>query len=71
MFAKRAQVLENALGDKPYLLGATFSGADIVIGYNCFWATFTGMLEPHPTLVSYLERLQERSAFQRAFSTLS
>lgn len=67
LFAKRAEVLSNALGDKPYILGANFSGADVVIGYNCYWATFTGMLDQQPTLVSYLERLQSRPAYQRAF----
>lgn len=68
MFTKRAAVLADALGDKPFLLGDAFSGADAIIGYNCFWSTFTGMLEQQPSLVSYLERLQERPAFQRAFS---
>lgn len=67
LFTKRAQVLENVLADKSYLLGDKFSGADVIIGYNCFWATFTGMLEQHPVLVSYLERLQSRPAFQKAF----
>ena len=67
LFAKRAGVLAQALGDKPFLLGSKFSGADVIIGYNCFWATFTGMLEEQPSLLSYLQRLQERPAFQRAF----
>lgn len=67
MFAKRSAVLAETLGDKPYLLGSEFSGADIVIGYNCFWATFTGLLEQQPSLVSYLRRLQDRPAFKKAF----
>lgn len=67
LFAKRADVLTDTLASTPYLLGSEFSGADVVIGYNCFWATFTGMLEQHPVLVSYLERLQSRPAFKRAF----
>jgi len=71
LFAKRAEILANALGDQPYILGAKFSGADIILGYNCFWATFTGLLEQQPRLVSYLQRLQERTAFQRAFPTPS
>jgi len=69
LFAKRAEVVAKALGDNPYLLGSEFSGADIVIGYNCFWATFTGLLEQQPSLVSYLQRLQGRAAFKRAFAT--
>jgi len=45
LFTKRATCLSNALNEGPYILGETFSAADIVIGYNCFWATFTGLLQ--------------------------
>jgi len=68
LFQKRAETLVDQLQDGPYLLGNNFSGADIVIGYNCFWATFTGLLQPYPVLVNYLKRLQSRPAFQRAFA---
>lgn len=67
LFTKRAEVLGATLTNKEYLLGNQFTGADIVIGYNCFWATFTGLLEPHPALNSYLDNLQARPAFQKAF----
>jgi len=66
-FAQRADFLSSALKDQDYLLGSNFSGADIVIGYNCFWATFTGLLDAYPVLQAYLARLQDRPAFQRAF----
>jgi len=68
MFAKRSEVLSDAIGKGPYILGETFSAADIVIGYNCVWSSMTGLLEQQPNLVSYLGRLQERPAFQRAFA---
>ena len=68
LFAKRATVLSGALGTGPYLLGQQFSAADIIIGYNCFWSTFTGLLDEHQSLQAYLERLQERTGFQRAFA---
>ena len=68
LFMKRAKILSASLGAGPYLLGEEFSGADVVIGYNCFWSTFTGLLDEHPVLVSYLNRLQSRPAFQRAFA---
>ncbi|MDB3935720.1 glutathione S-transferase family protein [Granulosicoccus sp.] len=68
LFSKRANILSAALGDEPYILGHEFSGADIVLGYNCFWSTFTGLLDDQPVLMAYLKRLQDRSAFQRAFA---
>ena len=68
LFAPRAQVLSDALQNRDFLLGERFSGADIVIGYNCFWATFTGLLGEYPELQRYLEGLQKRPAFQRAFA---
>ena len=67
LFAPRAQMLSDALQNRDYLLGERFSGADIVIGYNCFWATFTGLLNDFRVLQEYLARLQKRPAFQRAF----
>lgn len=68
LFRKRANILSASLGENPYILGEEFSGADIVIGYNCFWSTFTGLLDEHPELKTYLQRLQGRAAFQRAFT---
>ncbi|MBX2837392.1 MAG: glutathione S-transferase family protein [Gammaproteobacteria bacterium] len=68
LFTKRATILSKQLEHEPYLLGDDFSGADIVIGYNCFWSTFSGLLDDHPVLSAYLERLQSRPAFQRAFA---
>jgi glutathione S-transferase len=68
LFAPRAQMLSDALQNRDYLLREGFSGADIVIGYNCFWATFTGLLNDYPVLQQYLARLQGRPAFQRAFA---
>jgi len=68
LFIKRSNVLSETLGKSEYVLGDQFSAADIVLGYNCFWSTFTGLLNDAPVLVDYLARLQNRPAFQRAFS---
>ena len=67
-FATRGEVLSNALEGRDYLLGSNFSGADIVVGYSCNWAAYTGLIENHPTLVAYYARLQQRPAFQRVFA---
>ena len=68
-FAARGAAVSKALQGHDYILGPSFSGADIALGYSCNWAAYTGMIEEHPTLVAYYARLQQRPAFQRVFST--
>jgi len=65
-FATIADVLEQALAGKSYLLGEQFSAADVMIGSTLGWAQFMGVLEGRPTLQAYVARLSERPAFQRA-----
>lgn len=67
-FAARGEILSKALESQDYLLGSQFSGADIVLGYSCNWAAYTGLIENYPTLVAYYARLQRQPAFQRVFS---
>lgn len=68
-FNERAQMLAAVLATREYLLGSTFSGADIALGYDCNWAEYTGMLGQHPQLVNYYARLQARPAFKKAFAS--
>ena len=67
-FAARGAMLSQALEGRDYLLGSEFSGADIMIGYCCNWAAYTGQIKDHPTLVKYYARLQQRPAFQMVFA---
>ena len=66
-FTLRADMLSAALDGRDYLLGADFSGADIMVGHSCFMATVTGLIVGHPVLKSYLARLQQRPAYRRAY----
>ena len=67
-FATRATILSKVLGDRDYLLGSRFSGADILVGHSCFMATFTGLIGDYPVLEAYYGRLQHRPGYQRAYS---
>ena len=67
-FTARSDVLTNALEGRDYLLGSEFSGADIIVGYSCNWAAYIGLIESHPTLVTYYARLQQRPAYQKVFA---
>jgi glutathione S-transferase len=60
-------LVERALGDGPYLLGAEFSAADVMMGFTLLAARLLGVLDgSHPALLAYLTRLESRPAFQRA-----
>ena len=68
-FEVRAEMLSNALGGRDYLLGADFSGADILIGHSCFMARHIALTKDgdYPTLDTYYERLRQRPARRRAY----
>jgi len=59
--------VERALGDEPYLLGADFSAADVMMGFTLLAARLLGVLDQRfPRLERYLARLEARPALQRA-----
>lgn len=66
-FAIRGEVLSKELSQRDYILGDTFSAADILIGHSCFMATFTGLIGHFPVLEAYYQRLQQRPGYQRAY----
>ena len=55
-----------ALGDQEYILGDTFSGADIGCAFIANMANKFGLTGGHPNLAAYIERCMARPAFQRA-----
>lgn len=60
-------VLDNALGKGPWILGDTFSAADIVIGSGLNFAVRMFKMAPsRPSFDAYLDRCAARPAFQRA-----
>jgi glutathione S-transferase len=58
--------LEAALHPGPYLLGDTFSAADIYLGSQIGHCLRFGAIEPRPAFVSYVQHLLARPAAQRA-----
>lgn len=59
-------VVERALRDRDYLLGAEFSAADIMMAYGLQWAETLGLLADSPNLRAYLQRLAARPALHKA-----
>jgi glutathione S-transferase len=60
-------VLERALERKQFLLGAEFSGADVMMGFTLLAAKRLGVLDADfPAVSEYLGRLESRPALQKA-----
>jgi len=62
--------VEAAMVGKRYLLGDTFSAADIMFGYVLLLTKWFGMLgDEFPNLQQYLTRLEERPALQKTLAS--
>lgn len=58
--------MQDALGDKPFILGDKIQAPDIGFTYIANMADRLGIIGPYPTLAAYLARNKAREAFQRA-----
>lgn len=58
--------IESAIAGKDYVLGNTFSMADVVFGGTVAYMLMVKLIEPRPTLTAYAARLEARPASQRA-----
>lgn len=58
--------IESAVSHGPYLLGETFSMADVIFGGTVAYMLTFGMLEHRPVFDAYAKRLTERPAAKRA-----
>ncbi len=65
-FQEVIQLIEKSLQGKEFLLGDTFSAADIMLGHSLLNAKRYQMLHNVPHLEAYLARLEARPARQRA-----
>lgn len=63
-----ADFLTRELGENPYLLGKSFSAADVIVGYDLALAAKAGLLAGRPGLEAYVGRLTSRDAFKRAYA---
>ena len=59
-FAAMAQVLDQHMVDREFVVGGGATVADFVLGYTLDWAQLSGLLEGLPRLEGYMERLYDR-----------
>jgi glutathione S-transferase len=60
--------LTGALAKGPYILGETFSAADVIVGSGVRWMLKFKLLPERREFTSYAERLGERPPLQRALA---
>jgi glutathione S-transferase len=65
-FTTVLNALEGALARGPYLVGESFTAADLYIGANLGFGLQFGMIDKRPAFVSYVSRLSSRPAAVRA-----
>lgn len=58
--------ISDSLGDHPFILGDSFSAADVGVAYIVSLAERLDQLGPYPSLPAYLERIRARPAFEKA-----
>lgn len=60
-------VVDETLADGPYLLGDTFSAADVMLAMDLWYAiNLLKVVTPTPRVAAYVARCTARPAFQRA-----
>lgn len=68
-FARVVGVLERALDKGPWILGARFSAADVMIGSDLlFGVERFGIVDRAPAFDAYLQRCHARPALQKALA---
>jgi len=65
-FQAAAEVIERRLAGRAFLVGDSFSVADVVLGAVLLWARSLTGLEGLPETAAYLARLKERPAWRRS-----
>ncbi|MET3711429.1 glutathione S-transferase [Sphingomonas trueperi] len=61
-------VLDGLLSSRPYATGDRFTAADVYLGSQIGWTVMFGMLPKRDSFLAYIERVQSREAYQRAWA---
>ena len=65
------EALEGGLADGPWLMGDTFTAADVVVGSTAAFMKLFGIAPDSKPIADYVARCQARPAYEAAFSDFS
>jgi glutathione S-transferase len=60
------KAMESAITNRAFILGDTFSMADVIFGGTLRYMLMVKTIEPRPAFAAYVERLSARPALKRA-----
>lgn len=60
------QLFSDGLGEQAFILGDTFTAADIMLGHALFWAVGFEQPVTQQNLINYMQRMKDRPALQKA-----
>ena len=60
------KILEDAVARGPYLVGDSFTAADVYVGSQIGFGMMFGMIEKRPAFEAYWQRVASRPAYKRA-----
>ena len=66
-FKNAAKVLAKGLDGREYLVGDSFTFADLMVGHTLAWARAFDVPFPSPVLEDYADRILKRPAAARAY----
>ncbi len=67
-FESMIRTLEDGLVPGPWLLGESFTAADVMVGSSCVFLRMFGMLPESPLIEAYADRCLARPAYKRALA---
>jgi glutathione S-transferase len=67
-FGTVMNVVAKAVAPGPYLMGEQFTAADVIIGSTLRWGMMFKLLPERPEFATYVARLMQRPALQRAIA---
>ncbi|MBB6179383.1 glutathione S-transferase family protein [Pseudorhizobium flavum] len=65
-YAEVVETLENALTDRSYIAGSSFTAADVYVGSHLMWGMQFGSIDKRPAFEAYVRHLHDRPAHLRA-----
>ena len=65
-FAVAAELVDKGVGEREFICGDAFTGADILLAHTLAWARSAKIAFESPRLIAYMERLLARPALDRA-----
>ena len=65
-YAEVIETLENALTDRSYIAGSSFTAADVYVGSHLMWGMQFGSIDKRPAFEAYVRPLHDRPAHLRA-----